>query len=49
MAELNAHCAGRLVRFKRPAEIRMLDALPKNAVGKIDKRRLKELARTCVA
>lgn len=49
VAELNAHCAGRLVRFKRPAEIRMLDALPKNAVGKIDKRRLKELARTCVA
>ena len=30
---LEEHCAARLTRFKRPATIRVIDSLPKNAVG----------------
>lgn len=37
------HCAGRLTRFKRPSTIRIIESLPKNAVGKIDKMKLKGL------
>ncbi|MBA4284988.1 MAG: AMP-dependent synthetase [Xanthomonadaceae bacterium] len=43
-AALDAHCAERLTRFKRPASIRFIDSLPKNAVGKIDKPKLKALS-----
>lgn len=43
-AALDAHCATRLTRFKRPAVIRFIDSLPKNAVGKIDKPKLKTLS-----
>ncbi|MCZ4578766.1 class I adenylate-forming enzyme family protein [Gordonia amicalis] len=32
-----AHCAGHLTRVKVPAEVTILDELPKNPVGKIDK------------
>jgi acyl-CoA synthetase (AMP-forming)/AMP-acid ligase II len=39
------HCAGRLARHKIPATIRIIDALPKNAVGKIAKPVLRELAK----
>ncbi|MBN3785624.1 long-chain fatty acid--CoA ligase [Burkholderia sp. Ac-20353] len=42
-AELNEHCAGRLTRYKRPVEINVLDSIPKNAVGKIDKLRLRDI------
>ena len=31
------HIAGQLAKFKRPADITILDDLPKNPVGKIDK------------
>lgn len=40
---LREHCAGRLTRFKRPSKICIIEALPKNAVGKIDKMKLKSL------
>ena len=35
--ELHALCAERLAKYKRPVLIEVLEALPKNAVGKIDK------------
>jgi acyl-CoA synthetase (AMP-forming)/AMP-acid ligase II len=42
---LDEHCAGRLTRYKRPATIRIVDNLPKNAVGKIDKPKLRGLSK----
>jgi long-chain acyl-CoA synthetase len=39
---LSEHCAERLTRYKRPATILVLDSLPKNAMGKIDKPKLRE-------
>ena len=42
-AVLDEHCAGRLTRYKRPYRINVIESLPKNAVGKIDKLKLKEL------
>ena len=42
---LNAHCASRLARHKLPAVIRIIEALPKNAVGKIAKPVLREQGR----
>jgi long-chain acyl-CoA synthetase len=44
--ELDVHCAGRLTRYKRPFKINIIDSLPKNAVGKIDKLKLKDLWRS---
>ena len=44
-AELLAHCYRRLARFKLPAHIEVLSELPKNAVGKVSKKTLKEAAR----
>lgn len=38
--ELVAHCRQRLAAFKVPRRVRFLDALPRNAVGKVDKRLL---------
>ena len=35
--ELHAVCAQRLAKYKRPASIELHEALPKNAIGKIDK------------
>ncbi len=43
LEELNEHCAARLTRYKRPAAIHIVDSLPKNAVGKIDKLKLRAL------
>jgi long-chain acyl-CoA synthetase len=46
--ELLEHCRGSLARIKLPARIDIVDALPRNAVGKIDKpalRRTPEPAR----
>ncbi|HWU23059.1 MAG TPA: AMP-binding protein [Nocardioides sp.] len=37
---IGARCAESLSRYKRPAAIHVLEALPKNAVGKLDKTRL---------
>jgi long-chain acyl-CoA synthetase len=42
--ELEALCAERLAKYKRPVAIEILGELPKNAVGKIDKAALRELA-----
>jgi acyl-CoA synthetase (AMP-forming)/AMP-acid ligase II len=42
-ADLQAHCAERLAKYKRPVVIEVLDELPKNAVGKIDKPSLRKL------
>ena len=41
--ELGEYCAGRLTRYKRPAAIHIVDSLPKNAMGKIDKPKLRAL------
>ncbi len=35
--EVRAWCAGRLARYKVPREVQFLDALPRSAVGKVDK------------
>jgi len=40
-AELSEYCSARLARFKVPREITILDALPKNSVGKITKEALR--------
>ncbi|MEO0730263.1 MAG: AMP-binding protein, partial [Pseudomonadota bacterium] len=37
---LDAHCSSRLARFKCPKHYVFCDALPKNAYGKVDKRKL---------
>jgi fatty-acyl-CoA synthase len=36
-AEIHAHCQANLARFKRPRLIEFVDALPRNATGKIHK------------
>lgn len=38
-----AHCAGRLARFKCPTTIRVVDALPHSATGKVAKGRLRDV------
>jgi acyl-CoA synthetase (AMP-forming)/AMP-acid ligase II len=43
LEELDQHCAARLTRYKRPAAIHVIGSLPKNAVGKIDKLKLRAL------
>lgn len=40
-AELSEYCSAHLARFKVPREITILDALPKNSVGKITKEALR--------
>ena len=37
-----AHCASRLARYKHPAHIRFIDAIPRNAAGKILKNELRK-------
>jgi len=41
-AEIHAHCAKNLARFKCPRLIRFVDALPRNATGKIHKPTLRK-------
>ncbi len=41
-AELIARFAGRLARYKHPREVLFLGALPRNAMGKVLKFRLRE-------
>jgi len=45
VAAVEAHVAERLTRYKRPSEVRVLAALPRTPVGKLDKQRLAEMAR----
>ncbi|CAI8760665.1 long-chain acyl-CoA synthetase [Pseudomonas sp. IT-196MI5] len=45
---LNDHCTDRLTRYKRPSTINIIDSLPKNAVGKVDKLRLRKMWTECV-
>jgi O-succinylbenzoic acid--CoA ligase len=42
-AALAYHCASRLAGYKRPREFRFVDALPRNAAGKLQRRRLTEI------
>ncbi len=37
------HIEGQLAKYKRPVDITILDDLPKNAVGKIDKPAMRRL------
>ncbi|MDA0159890.1 AMP-binding protein [Solirubrobacter ginsenosidimutans] len=46
VGELHDLCVERLARYKRPVAIELLETLPKNAVGKIDKPSLRLLAAT---
>jgi fatty-acyl-CoA synthase len=41
-AEIHAHCEANLARFKRPRVITFVEALPRNATGKIHKPTLRE-------
>jgi fatty-acyl-CoA synthase len=41
-AEIRAHCEANLARFKRPYAIRFVEALPRNATGKIHKPTLRK-------
>lgn len=41
--EIRSHCATKLAPYKVPAEIAFVSALPKTAVGKVLRRKLKEL------
>ncbi len=41
-AELLAHLAQRLVKYKLPKAVRLVDSLPKTSVGKVDKNRLRD-------
>ncbi|MEE3852991.1 class I adenylate-forming enzyme family protein [Gordonia sp. LSe1-13] len=45
-SELRAYCASRLASFKVPAEIRVVDDLPRTSVGKINKHALREEVRS---
>ncbi|MGH8877520.1 MAG: class I adenylate-forming enzyme family protein [Stackebrandtia sp.] len=41
ITELESHCRDRLASYKKPKQIRKLDAFPLNSTGKIDKRALR--------
>jgi len=41
-AEIHAHCQNNLARYKRPHQITFVDALPRNATGKIHKPTLRK-------
>jgi fatty-acyl-CoA synthase len=41
-ADIRAHCEANLARFKRPHLIKLVDALPRNATGKIHKPTLRQ-------
>ena len=40
--ELMAYCRERLANYKTPSQIEFIDALPRNAIGKIDKKELRK-------
>jgi long-chain acyl-CoA synthetase len=39
---LMAYCRERLANYKTPSQIEIVDALPRNAIGKIDKKELRK-------
>lgn len=41
-AEIMEHCASRLVNYKCPAEIRVVEQLPMTSVGKLDRVTLRQ-------
>jgi fatty-acyl-CoA synthase len=41
-AEIFRHCEANLARFKHPRSIRFVDALPRNATGKVHKPTLRQ-------
>jgi fatty-acyl-CoA synthase len=43
-ADLLAHLDGRLARFKLPRGVEIVDALPRNPTGKLDKSALRRWA-----
>ena len=43
-AEILHNVADRLALYKVPEEIRVLDTMPRNALGKVDRRRLEAMA-----
>jgi len=43
MSELRKHLRDNLANFKVPKQLHLIDALPKNATGKVLKRELKEM------
>ncbi|TDD80590.1 acyl-CoA synthetase [Actinomadura rubrisoli] len=45
VAELHAHLAERLAPYKRPLELRLVDRLPRNHLGKVQKKRLADPGR----
>ncbi len=42
-ADIFRHCDGRLARYKQPRSVRFVEALPRNATGKVHKPTLREL------
>jgi long-chain acyl-CoA synthetase len=44
-AEISAHCASRLVGYKRPTEVRVVGRLPVTAAQKLDRVALRRAAR----
>ena len=44
-AEIAAHCAARLVNYKRPSEVRVVGQLPLTAARKLDRIALRRVAR----
>lgn len=44
--EVIAHCAGKLASYKKPRKVAFVEALPRNAAGKVLKRVLRETYRT---
>lgn len=49
LAQLRASLEGRLARFKQPKDLVLLDALPRNAAGKVNKIALRAADRDRVA
>jgi long-chain acyl-CoA synthetase len=47
--ELAAHCVANLVRYKRPARITLVAALPRTSVNKIDKKALRRASPSATA
>jgi fatty-acyl-CoA synthase len=39
------HCSGQLAPYKHPRHLKFVDALPRNATGKVQKFRLREMLR----
>ena len=44
-AQLRAHCAGQLAPYKVPEHLAVLDVLPENFLGKVEKKVLRQMAR----